>query len=384
MLNGYAASSVPAGEEPFVIRDASPAAVLVFLTLLGPSGASADSPFRYSGTRVLSMGGAFTAVADDENALYWNPAGLAATSAPLAAVSGRMQRYPMEGQNQLIGGELTYLNREIAASFAHRGFGASVHYSGRGWEDELNVACGGESPFANMRKIQYIFDTWTVSLSYGRAIVRRVSLGAAARYLHFSKPYEEACKASYQGENGFALDLGILFRLSPKLAVGLTVDNVAAGRFDYVVQNPFGPGAHVEGLPIETNVGIAYRPIEALLLAADVHNVFEDGVRATYCNDEFACKRSFHAGCEWRGPASLRLRTGYLRDARTFEQPCQWWSDFEYEWYDNVTAGLGWSNGRLSIDLGAWWDNRTSKIEELPWRVGNTTVSGSASISVAF
>ena len=35
-----------------------------------------QNPFLYQGTIPLGMGGAFTAVADDENAVFYNPAGL--------------------------------------------------------------------------------------------------------------------------------------------------------------------------------------------------------------------------------------------------------------------------------------------------------------------
>ncbi len=48
------------------------------LILIYCSNASATEYFRlYRGVRPMGMGGAFTAVADDENALYYNPAGLA-------------------------------------------------------------------------------------------------------------------------------------------------------------------------------------------------------------------------------------------------------------------------------------------------------------------
>ena len=41
------------------------------------SPAAREYPFLYRGVRPLAMGGAFTAVADDEHAMIFNPAGLA-------------------------------------------------------------------------------------------------------------------------------------------------------------------------------------------------------------------------------------------------------------------------------------------------------------------
>src|SRR3954469_1042779 len=53
----------------------------VLLMMLGLLGAAAPSAFAQSappiGVRAAGMGGAFTAVADDGSAPFWNPAGLA-------------------------------------------------------------------------------------------------------------------------------------------------------------------------------------------------------------------------------------------------------------------------------------------------------------------
>ncbi|HSH68317.1 MAG TPA: hypothetical protein VK997_00265, partial [Deferrisomatales bacterium] len=48
---------------------------LLLLALAAPAPA-AELPSYFEGVRPLGMGGAFTAVADDENALFYNPAGL--------------------------------------------------------------------------------------------------------------------------------------------------------------------------------------------------------------------------------------------------------------------------------------------------------------------
>ncbi len=52
-------------------------AVLMLLALFCSPAFAREFPHFYQGVRPLGMGGAFTAVADDENALFYNPAGLA-------------------------------------------------------------------------------------------------------------------------------------------------------------------------------------------------------------------------------------------------------------------------------------------------------------------
>lgn len=50
---------------------------LVFMFIPGPAATAAEYYGFHRGTRPLGMGGAFTAIADDFNAVYFNPAGLA-------------------------------------------------------------------------------------------------------------------------------------------------------------------------------------------------------------------------------------------------------------------------------------------------------------------
>lgn len=55
--------------------------------------ANAEIPFFFEGTRPMGMGGAFTAVADDENAILYNPAGLAKVKESTITISGFLQNY---------------------------------------------------------------------------------------------------------------------------------------------------------------------------------------------------------------------------------------------------------------------------------------------------
>jgi hypothetical protein len=50
---------------------------IVFALCLVPFHAAADTAFTVVGARANGLGGAFTAVADDSTAFYWNPAGVA-------------------------------------------------------------------------------------------------------------------------------------------------------------------------------------------------------------------------------------------------------------------------------------------------------------------
>jgi hypothetical protein len=67
------------------------AAALLAMTLLAPLPASAQDSAAFLklgvGARAMGMGGAYTAVADDVNAVYWNPAGLSRLTQPAAGAT---------------------------------------------------------------------------------------------------------------------------------------------------------------------------------------------------------------------------------------------------------------------------------------------------------
>ncbi len=58
------------------------ALLLLAFPLAGPAGAGTETGFAFltlpAGARAAAMGGAFTALADDPSAVFWNPAGIAA------------------------------------------------------------------------------------------------------------------------------------------------------------------------------------------------------------------------------------------------------------------------------------------------------------------
>ena len=51
--------------------------LFVILFVYANNSAAAELPYIYKGVRPMGMGGAFVALSDDANALFYNPAGLA-------------------------------------------------------------------------------------------------------------------------------------------------------------------------------------------------------------------------------------------------------------------------------------------------------------------
>ena len=208
---------------------------------------------RPSHARAWGMGGAFTAVADDSSAIYFNPAGL-----------GQLEMVELSSTYTMLYGEkdLEYKLENFALPLGRWG----------------TMALSGNR-YGHRRIIE---DTYT--LSYGRKFAfekRDIYLGGSAKYLHleiedFDKDYD------------WGGDLGFLTKfLDDKLSLGLFFGNINTPHIG-------------EDLPQRYAGGVAYRPYPDLILAIDYH--YEKQEREE--NDEF------RLGVEYHWLKYLFLRTG--------------------------------------------------------------------------
>ena len=187
-----------------------------------------------SGARAAAMGDAFTAIADDAFAAYYNPAGLARLARPqfggahsamfegvgyqslsFVVPFGRDERIENEGNKHALGLSVYYL-----------GVGDIERRSGDS-TNAVGTFSAGDSAYA---------------ASYSYAPTDRLSLGATGKYIHQTID-------SYSG-SAMAADLGVLYRLNPSSQRPVTV----AGSVRNV-----GPGIGYAGQkdPLPTTVVVA-------------------------------------------------------------------------------------------------------------------------------
>lgn len=218
------------------------------------------------GARALGMGGAHIAVADDAAAVYYNPAGLAF----------------MEGRH--IGSLYT---KQLGAA-GYMGLGYAQRYAGMG-ALRLDASDIEETDeFANITGVFAATDL-TLILSAGAPLMPGVGVGGAIKY------YSQALPGN--SGRGVTGDIGALFAASGgRLRLGAVCRNVL-GSVKY-------SSGHIDAFDRSLGVGIAVRPIDDLLLAADV--IWKDGIDA-------------RIGGEFRlGRLAVRAGGGYQSDEMSF------------------------------------------------------------------
>ena len=244
--------------------------LLLMVSAVSQSTAQSISNIRASfvdigfGARPVAMGNAFVGLADDINSVFWNPAGL-------ATLAGYNVSFTHTRQLQLI--DYQYFAGNIPIIANRMGAGLAIISSG----DDL------------MREL-------TIQAGYGVRI-KRLSIGIAAKLRNSSFGNNTFNEDDYtvfdpseinQGRldrvrgsaNGFGLDVGLLYKVSTPVSIGISVkDALAILSWDSQNDNPENPtmGAYNENLPYEIALGLSYKPNQNLTLVADwVPGVYSD------------------------------------------------------------------------------------------------------------
>ncbi len=222
------------------------------------------------GARAIGMGESFVALADDADAIYWNPGGLGQIEKKEISM---MYNQWFEGIKQ---GYVGYVH-----PLGNIGtFGGAVSYLIVGDMDRTEIDSDGDDvPTSQTFGANDMF----VTLSYGRKI-KMLDVGVSLKYIT-EKIEDESATA-------FAVDLGFLYATPvPKLNVGLSVQNLGT-KIKFISESDL--------LPLNFKLGASYKMLEkdALALALDVNIPNEGNVNV-------------HAGAEYLLFDMIALRAGY-------------------------------------------------------------------------
>ena len=173
------------------------------------------------GARVDSLGGAFSAIANDVTTIYWNPAGLS-----------QLERLSFSDTHTIWLADVRYNYLAFAIPVEHVGtLGASVTF--------LNVPDTEITTLAQPDGTGLWYSAWdtAVSLAYARELYHeesgaRLSIGINTKYIHQQIHRESA--------NGVAIDVGTLYHTGWRsLRIGMSFSN-------------FGPEMRFSGPDLKT------------------------------------------------------------------------------------------------------------------------------------
>lgn len=227
-----------------------------------------------TGARPAALGGAYTALADDVNALYYNPAGLS-----------RLTRRELGATHTqwLLGTRFDFIG--YAQPTRRGAFGLGV----------TRLATGGQEGRGADRSATGSFDAsdTAYTVGYSRRFGSRLlasgntSLGANLKLL-------QSRIAGYSAQS-VAVDLGAQHQLRGRpMTLGLSVLNIGKG-MRFIDQT--------DPLPLTLAVGAAYRFAGALQVALDVRHEVHDN------------RTGVSVGTEYALLPSLSLRMGYASQA---------------------------------------------------------------------
>jgi len=192
------------------------------------------------GARPLGLGGAFAGVANDANAIYWNPAGL--------PILQRQEITSMYGNLFGLGLKNSYLGYILPVGDNHA---VGVDWMYYGFGDE-----------------EFSYSQNKFNISYGLRLHRMLSIGINGKFLDQDMSLDNTSRGSARG---FGFNFGVLFSPINNLNLGITGHDVGGTSVKY--DNDISE----EIFSQRFRFGIAYQPFEGLLLASDIDDRFHFG-----------------------------------------------------------------------------------------------------------
>ncbi|MEW6557916.1 MAG: PorV/PorQ family protein [Elusimicrobiota bacterium] len=218
------------------------------------------------GSRPNAMGEAFTAIADDNNAIYWNPAGISNLS---------KKEISFTHIKGIVYTNMEYLIYVRPVNKIKGTLGASIYYM---YDSQARTNEQGEfeGDFNNNSLVGI--------LSYGKKIVNVIDIGASLKYIRW--------KLDTKIAKGFAIDVGLLKQnLFSKLNVGLSFQNI--GLKMKFIEEKFS-------LPVVIKLGVGYKLLEDnLILALDTNHYVND-ITGFNIGAEYVMKKMFFIRCGYK------------------------------------------------------------------------------------
>jgi hypothetical protein len=223
------------------------------------AGSAGSDPFAFlfldANARPVALGGAYTALANDANALLYNPAGL-----------GRLSQ-----------SEATFMHNEYLQDIT-QDYAAIATQSG--WSVNFNRLGLANIPRTTISNPDgdgsTSYNDLALGLGYGQALTDSLSLGVGVKFIR-----EDFDTVNMQGEG---LDLGGLYTppAVPGLSVGVAAQNIGPKTYGAPEQMPFNMRAgtaytfHLGGTTHTVTADVEKERVQRVIFAAGVETLILD------------------------------------------------------------------------------------------------------------
>ncbi len=287
-------------------------------------------PFFHRGVRPIGMGGAFTALADDENALFYNPAGISRLDQltfgivnPIVDVSEKsIDLYKdIEDADLDDEQEVNDLLKEYAGEYQHFRVSLYPHVGFRlanvwmliGALAQAQVDLDVRTPSWPEAHCDYVQDTALMAGAGLKLPITGLRVGASVKSVSrdsleevYTAPiiadddFEDRLEDDIKSGAGFAIDVGVIYRMlfisGFETDIGLVIQNI-----------PEMDMGDAKDVATQTNLGIAVAKSVARFKLIGVLDYMD--VTQQYGEDDDIGKR-LHMGLELQTPFFVSVRMG--------------------------------------------------------------------------
>ena len=220
------------------------------------------------GSRALAVGGAFTAIANDASALYWNPAGLSIIN---------KNQILLDHYDWILDVDLDFIGIVIPIKQIGT-IGIALNYLHMG---EMDVTTTHQPEGTNEK---FSSSSYSGQISYSKKLTNRFSTGLTLKYIQ-ENIYNSSAK-------GVAVDLGTLYQTQiPGLVMGMSISN-------------YGSKMKMSG--------------RDLLIQAEIDPTLEsdpNNINANFSTEKFDLPLIFRFGLAWNKHLSNSIQTTFALDA---------------------------------------------------------------------
>ncbi len=346
------------------------------------------------GSKAIAMGGAFIGQADDFSAVFWNPAGLTQMKKTSFSLFGtaliptgtyKFATYGIDAKtvdkmypsgsvgffkplsDKLVVGILAYVPAGSGAKWDGEQLKILSYNKALEWESLIAVIT--VSPAIAYKITDTLSLGATLNINYGTLNLKKPALFSPYK---LAVQYEEESTAV-----GFGATIGLLFKPTDKLGIGLNLRTPTKINFKGSATNGLAPillkASDTSDIkreatwPMWIGGGISFKPIEKLTLNADLQYTNWEKIQkidATYTDTAWQAnlakgasidlrwenKIQYRVGLEYKLSDQFALRGGYYYDPAVGPDETLTILLPQFT-YNVVTFGLGYQTEKISLDL---------------------------------